>query len=331
MLAKLPKGLYCPEGNFFIDPMGAVDNAVVTHAHSDHARRGSKQYFCASSGVALLKARLGNSIRVRGVDFGKPFELGRVKVSFHPAGHILGSAQVRMECDGKVWVASGDYKRDPDPTCEPFEVVPCEVFVTEATFGTPAYRWKKDADVGREIFDWWQENKKAGVNSVVFAYSLGKGQRVLGMLKAFTEETIFCDPSMKAMNDCYRAQGIALAHTACLSERESPLVGALILAPQSFLDSERAVLLGDNFKTAFASGWMAGGSEGYDRGFLLSDHADWDDLLRTVKESKAKRVYVQHRGKGALVRHLKSIGLEAFPDTDLMMPKPLSEQLVLPW
>ncbi|MGZ3695263.1 MAG: ligase-associated DNA damage response exonuclease [Bdellovibrionota bacterium] len=331
MLAKLHKGLFCPEGNFFVDPMGAVENAVVTHAHSDHARRGSKHYYCAASGVELLRARLGPSIRVSGVEFGKIFMLGRVCLSFHPAGHILGSAQVRMECDGKVWVASGDYKREPDPTCEPFEVVPCDVFVTEATFGTPAYRWNKGANIGQEIFDWWQENKKAGANSVVFAYSLGKGQRVLGMLAPLTKEKIYCDHSMRALTECYRAQGIELAETAYLSEVEAPLEGALILAPQSLLKSERASLLGKNFKTAFASGWMAEGSYGYDKGFLLSDHADWDDLLQTVRDSQAKRVYVQHRGKGALVRHLNSIGVEAFPDSDLVLPATLTEQLALPW
>jgi putative mRNA 3-end processing factor len=268
---------------------------------------------------------------VHGKEFGEPFMLGRVSVSFHPAGHILGSAQVRMACDGKVWVASGDYKREPDPTCEPFEIVSCDVFVTEATFGTPAYKWKKGADVGAEIFAWWQENRKNGANSVVFAYSLGKGQRVLGMLAPFTEEAIYCDPAMRELNECYRRQGVRLATTLCLSEVAAPLCGALILAPQSFLKSERAMLLGENFKTAFASGWMAEGNHGYDKGFLLSDHADWHDLLQTVRDTHAKKVFVQHRGKGALVRHLNSIGIEAFADTELKMPAPLTEQLSLGW
>ena len=328
LLIKTRQGLYCEAGNFFIDPSGPVENAVVTHAHSDHARRGAQHYFTARSGVDLLRARLGKSIRVTGHEFGAEFRLGEVKLSFHPAGHILGSAQVRMEYRGEVWVASGDYKREPDPTCEPFEVVECDVFVTEATFGTPSYRWEKGADLGREIFNWWQGNAKAGVNSVLFAYSLGKSQRVLGVLAPFAEEAIYCDPAMRELTACYRRQGIRLAPTHCLSELEEDrlLRGKLFLVPQSFLKSERASLLGEKFETAFASGWMARSQHGYDKGITMSDHADWDDLLQTIRETKSKRVYVQHRGKGALVRHLRDLGIEAFPEQDL---KPGPAQLSL--
>lgn len=308
--------------------MGAVDHAVVTHAHSDHARRGSKMYYCARSGEGLLRARLGKNIQVSAHEFGVPFMLGRVRVSFHPAGHILGSSQVRMECDGHVWVASGDYKREPDPTCEPFETVCCDVFVTEATFGTPGYQWPKGRDLGREIYEWWQKNRAEGLNSIVFAYSLGKGQRLLGLLAPFTREAIYCDPAMKELTRCYRNEGFQLAPTKCLAEVEEPLKGALILAPQSFLRSERASIAGE-YRTALASGWMADGHHGYDHGFLLSDHADWPDLLRTIKESGARKVYVQHRGKGALVRHLNKIGIKAYPDSALVEKPALTEQMAL--
>jgi len=324
MLVMTTRGLYCPIGNFHIDPSRGVDHAVITHAHADHARRGSKQYYCAASGVGLLRERVGKSIAVTSLAFGQPIELNGVKVSLHPAGHILGSAQVRMEFGGDVWVASGDYKRTPDPTCEPFEVVPCDVFVTEATFGTPGFRWSKDTDLGREIFTWWAANAKRGVNSVLFAYSLGKAQRVLGLLEPYATKPVYCHPAATPLTDLYRAQGIRLAMTKCLSEVEDKenLRGELLLVPQSFLSSERARILGAAFETAFASGWMAQGSHGYDKGFLLSDHADWDDLLLTIRETGAKTVYVQHRGNGALVKHLRSIGIQAFPDKALYPENP---------
>lgn len=323
MLELTPRGLYCPAGNFHIDPRGAVENAVITHAHSDHARRGSRQYFCVDSGMDLLRHRVGKGIMVKGIPYRQKFRLGGVEVSFHSAGHILGSAQVRLEHAGEVWVASGDYKRDSDPTCSPFEPVPCDVFVTEATFGTPGFSWKKNVDLGREIHDWWEANARRGINSVLFAYSLGKAQRVLGVLEPFAEKPIYCHPAATPLNECYRAQGIKLASTICLSRvaRDRILRGELLLVPQAFLKTEMAEILGGRFTTAFASGWMAQGSRGFDHGFIMSDHADWNDLLRTIAETGAKRVYVQHRN-GSLVRHLRSLGLQAFPEEELMPKSP---------
>ncbi len=319
-----PQGLYCPAGNFYIDPSRGVEHAVVTHGHSDHARRGATHYYCASSGVGILKARLGKNITVHGKKFNEDFYFKGVKVSFHPAGHILGSAQVRLEQGGEVWVASGDYKREPDPSCEPFEPVPCDVFVTEATFGTPAYVWNKSSDVAIEILNWWNENSKNKINSILFGYSLGKTQRILGMLHRLTTKPIYCHSAAAELNSCYLAEGIKLAKTICLSEipNTTRLVGELVIAPQSFMRSEQAQILGDKFVTAFASGWMAKSTYGYDRGFLISDHADWNDLIKTIKETNAKKVFVQHRGKGALVRHLKTLGIQAFPDTALFPQNP---------
>lgn len=324
MLVLTPKGLYCPRGDFYIDPCRAVDTAVVTHAHSDHARKGSKLYVTAASGVGVLKQRLGPKIAVRPLAYGEKLRLGGVEVSLHPAGHILGSAQVRVAGGGEVWVASGDYKREPDPTCEPFEVVPCDVFVTEATFGTPGFSWARERDLGREIADWWKENAARGVNSVLFAYSLGKTQRVLGVLAPLVDRPVHCHPSASAINDCYRAEGVRLAPTRCLSALApgERLRGELVVAPTSFLRTEQASALGDSYTTAFASGWTARGYGGFDRGFPMSDHADWDDLVRTARETGAKRVYVQHRGHGALVRHLKALGLQAFPESELAVKDP---------
>jgi putative mRNA 3-end processing factor len=324
MLIMTTKGLYCPAGDFYIDPSRAVDHAVITHSHSDHARRGSKQYYCVASGQHLLRERVGKKILISTHHYGEQFDLNGVKVSFHPAGHILGSSQVRMEFGGEVWVASGDYKRDPDPTCEPFEVVPCDVFVTEATFGTPGFTWDKEADIAHEIYEWWARNSEKGVNSVLFAYSLGKAQRVLGLLHPYAWKPVYCHPAATPLNECYRSQGVKLAETVCLStvSNDSRLKGELLLVPQSFIASEQGRILNGRFETAFASGWMAQGAHGFDRGFLLSDHADWNDLLRTIKETGAKRVYVQHRGNGALVRHLKSIGIQAYPDAELFPKNP---------
>lgn len=323
MLVLTKNGLYCPAGNFHIDSKGRVETCVVTHAHSDHARRGADRYYTAASGLSLLRCRLGQKIEARGVPFGQPFYLGPVKVSLHPAGHILGSAQVRLEYGGQVWVASGDYKRDFDPTCEPFESVPCDVFVTEATFGTPAYAWNKSADLGKEIHDWWEANRAEGYNSVVVAYSLGKTQRVLGELARFGRP-VHCAPQARELIDCYRREGVPLAPTICLGSLEpgTTLRGELVVAPSSFLRAPTGL---GKFRTAFASGWMAGAQggrgqahdHGYDHGFVMSDHADWPDLVRTVRESGAHTVYVQHRGHGALVRHLKKLGLRAYPEEEL--------------
>ncbi len=329
MLILTPKGLYCPAGNFYIDPKGAVDNAVVTHAHSDHAHRGARQYYCAQSGVSLLKARLGQKIQVQGLQFGEVIHFNGVSASLHPAGHILGSAQVRMEYAGEVWVASGDYKRDADPTCEPFESVNCDVFVTEATFGTPAYVWQKDLNLGKQIFDWWQKNAEKSLNSVLFAYSLGKAQRVLGVLAPYAAQAVYCHPAATELNECYRQEGIHLAPTKCLSQAtaEEKLQGQLLLVPQSFLKSPLAAILGENYETAFASGWMSKGHHGYSHGFVMSDHADWNDLVKTVVQSCARRVYVQHRGAGALVKHLRRLGLQAFPEEYLLPQNPAQMSL----
>lgn len=325
MLSLAKEGLFCRAGEFFIDPRRGVKDAVITHAHADHARRGSETYHVVKSGVDLLLARLGRKINVRAYEYGEVFELGSARVSFHPAGHILGSCQVRIEAAGEVWVASGDYKRDADPTCEPFEVVPCDVFVTEATFGTPAYTWPKHADLGGQIMEWWRRNSARGENSVLFGYSLGKTQRILGELSELSERPIYCHGAAAEINLAYRRQGIQLAETICLSEVEDSarLQGELILAPQAFLKSPQATILGGRFRTAFASGWMAGGRVlGYDTGFVMSDHADWNDLVRTCVETGAKRVYVQHRGAGALVRHLRTLGIKAYPEEDLIPSNP---------
>lgn len=315
------KGLYCKAGGFYIDPHRAVDVAVLTHAHSDHARRGSKLYICEESGVGLLKTRIGHSINVKSFLYKNKFQLGEVEVSFHSAGHILGSSQIRIQRGAEVWVASGDYKRDVDPSCEPFESVPCDTFITEATFGTPKFVWDKGLEHGRMIMSWWNDQSCLSRNCLLFGYSLGKGQRILAELYPFAHQPILIHPTMKELTECYRQEGRLLAPTKDLMEalgelgEGENLEGQLILAPPSIVKEAWIHKLGV-YRTAFASGWMKGsghfGRGSYDHGFVMSDHADWNDLNQTIFESGAKRVYVQHRD-GALVRHLKSRGIEAYP------------------
>lgn len=324
MLSLLKRGLFAPAGNFYIDPNGAVENAVVTHAHSDHARRGAQTYYCVHSGRELLQARLGRSIRIQSYDYGEVFQLGGIRLSFHPAGHILGSSQVRLESGNEVWVVSGDYKREPDPSCEPFEVLKCDVFVTEATFGTPAYVWPKTGDRGHEIFEWWQRNSRKNVNSILFGYSLGKTQRILSLLAPHADRPVYCHGASRAINEAYARQGIQMAPAQYLEDLTpgEKLVGELIIAPQSLLKNPPGALAGTPFLTAFASGWMVDRGFGYDNGFTISDHADWNDLVRTCLETGAQRIYVQHRGPGALVRYLREQGIKAFADSELVPQNP---------
>jgi putative mRNA 3-end processing factor len=325
------KGLYCSLGQFYIDPHRAVDTAIITHAHSDHARRGHKKYICEESGVELLKTRIGKNIAVETYSYREVFRIGDVKVSLHSAGHILGSAQVRIEGKGEVWVASGDYKRDRDPSCDPFENVTCDTFITEATFGTPKFVWEKNLEHGRHIYEWWLSNEKRGLNSILFGYSLGKAQRILAELYPFAHKPVLIHSTIDELTECYRRQKRNLAPTQLLMNNDQKLQGELILAPPSILSETWVHLLGE-YRTAFASGWMQGnGRSRYDKGFVMSDHADWNDLNQTIRETRARKVYVQHRD-GALVRHLRRDGLEAYPIEDLheehFMPK-AGENLLL--
>ncbi len=318
LISWTDKGLYCEAGGFHIDPHRAVDLAVITHAHSDHARRGHKKYLCVRDGIELLKTRVGKKIAVEGFAYGEAFALGDTTVSLHSAGHILGSAQVRVQRGNEVWVASGDYKRDRDPSCAPFEVVPCDTFITEATFGTPQFVWEKDLEHGRLIHEWWEETAAKGKNCVLFGYSLGKAQRILAELAPFATKPVLIHSTIAELTECYRREGKVLAPTSVLTDvlyylfDSEELRGELILAPPSILREGWASKLG-RFETAFASGWMTPGGFGfnrYDRGFVMSDHADWDDLNLTIRQSGAHRVFVQHR-EGELIRHLRKSGIDA--------------------
>ncbi len=318
LLNLRPEGLYCPAGRFYIDPLVPVPTAVVTHAHGDHARSGSEQYHVALEGVGLMYERLGQQGVIYPHAYGARFQLGDIDVSLHPSGHVLGAAQVRMEYEGRVVVVSGDYKRDPDPTCVPFEPVPCDVFVTESTFGLPVYQWPPIETVTTEILSWWADCASRKVPAVLFCYALGKAQRLLAELSTRTDRTVHLHGAMLRLVQCYRDAGITMLPTAAVSESATgrDFSGELILAPPSAAGSPWMKRF-DKASTGFASGWMrirgARRRRGYDRGFVVSDHADWPGLLLSIEQSRAKRIYVTHGEGDVLIRHLRDQGHDAQP------------------
>lgn len=308
--------MYCPEGDFYIDPVKSVPRALITHAHSDHARKGCETYLCADSSRRLLGLRMSARAKIESVPYGQTLKIGTVKVSFHPAGHVLGSSQIRLEREGEVWVVSGDYKREPDPTCEAFEPVPCDVFITEATFGHPAYVWDQTPAAFQKISAWWQDNRERKRNSVLFCYSLGKAQRVLAELRQYGVERALLFGETISLTEAYREEKVAMIPTLPIEEAvaKGKPRGELILASSALLKSPLADSLG-NYSSGFASGWMKTGAFGvrrnYDEGFVISDHADWPALIRTAHETGAERVLVHWGGGKTLVRKLRQDGLSA--------------------
>ena len=316
LLRLADRGLYCEAGDFYIDPWQPVERAVITHGHGDHARWGSERYLCSREGADVLRTRLGASATIRAVEYGDPVDVNGVRVSLHPAGHILGSAQVRVEHRGEVWVASGDYKTQPDPTCTPFELVRCHTFITESTFGLPIYRWSPDADVFDAIRAWWRSNADHGRASVLFGYALGKAQRLLAGLAGTDIGPVYAHGAVERLNRDYRRAGVRLVATRHASEmpRGHDFAGSMIVAPPSAAGSTWLRRFG-GLSTGFASGWMrvrgARRRRALDRGFVLSDHVDWPSLLATVEATGAERVWVTHGTREPLVRWLAERGIEA--------------------
>ena len=308
------EGLYCVPGRFYIDPWRPVERAVITHAHADHARTGHGHYLAAAPGAGILRARLGE-ITLDAIDYGQTVTHNGVAISLHPAGHVLGSAQVRMEYKGEVWVASGDYKVEADGTCAPFEPVRCDTFITESTFGMPIYRWQSQAVIYAEINDWWRANAEQGRASVLYCYSFGKAQRILHGIDA-TIGPIICHGAAEPLNQVYREAGVVLPPTLLATEVSDKALfkRALVIAPPSAGGSPWIKRFGD-YSDAFASGWMqvrgARRRRSVDRGFVLSDHADWPGLMQAIGASGAPRVIVTHGQIPTMVRWLQQNGLEA--------------------
>lgn len=316
LVEETEQGLYCRRGGFHIDPWQGVERAVITHAHSDHARWGSRHYLCAESGQHVLRARLGEDISLQTLAYGEKIVIGGVTVSLHPAGHVLGSAQVRIEANGDVWVITGDYKTQPDRTCEPFELVPCRTLVTESTFGLPIYRWRPQQEVMDQINRWWRENQERGWTSVLYAYALGKAQRLLGGIDP-TIGPILLHGSIPKLNAAYAAAGIQLPpaqHATAELAREHQ-GRALLIAPPSAAGTPWLKKFAP-YSDAMASGWMqirgTRRRRAMDRGFVLSDHADWTGLLATISASGAERIGVTHGYAGVMARWLQEQDHEAW-------------------
>lgn len=314
LVVHRPEGLYCPPGGFYIDPWRPVARAVITHAHSDHARAGNAHYLAAAPAEGVLRARLGDIV-LQTLPYGQALVHNGVRISLHPAGHVLGSAQVRLEHEGQVWVASGDYKVAPDRTCAPFEPVRCDVFITECTFGLPIYRWCPDEEVFAGINAWWARNVEHGRASVLTCYSFGKAQRLLSGVDP-SIGPIIVHGAVEALNRAYRDAGVELPSTRMVTEvkDKADLRRALVVCPPSAAASPWMRRFGDA-QTAFASGWMqVRGNRrrgGYDRGFVLSDHADWPGLLWAIEATGASRIIVTHGSAAIMVRHLRERGWQA--------------------
>jgi putative mRNA 3-end processing factor len=314
LIVQRPEGLYCPPGDFYIDPWRPVARAVITHAHSDHARIGNGHYLAAQPAEGVLRTRLGE-IDLQTLAYGERIVHNGVALSLHPAGHVLGSAQVRLEHGGQVWVASGDYKVAPDKTCAPFESVKCDVFITESTFGLPIYRWCPDEEIFADINGWWGRNVVAGRASVLTCYSFGKAQRILSGVDP-SIGPIIVHGAVEPLNRAYRAAGVELPHTRMVVDikDKADLKRALVICPPSAAASPWMRRFGDA-QTAFASGWMqlrgARRRGGYDRGFVLSDHADWPGLMGAIAATGAQRIIVTHGSVPVMVRYLGEQGLQA--------------------
>jgi putative mRNA 3-end processing factor len=298
-----------------------VERALITHAHGDHARPGNATYLCSTLCEPLIRRRFGPDVRIEAVQYGQQLTIGDVRVSFHPAGHVLGSSQIRIEGPDGVWVVAGDYKRVPDPTCDAFEPVTCDVFITESTFGLPIYRWDPTETVIDDIASWWNSNADASRTSVLFCYTIGKAQRLLAELMRVTDRTVYVHGMMLAMIDAYRQSGVAMLPVEPVIEpttrgrsKAKSFAGELVLAPLSARGTPWMRRLGD-ISDAFASGLMrvrgVRRQRSYDRGFVLSDHADWPALLQTIAESGASRVLATHGYAEPLARYLSQKGLES--------------------
>jgi putative mRNA 3-end processing factor len=312
------KGLYCKQGDFFIDPWRPVERAIITHAHADHSRWGMKNYLAHHKSIPVMKHRLGD-ISVEGVDYGEEILVNGVNVSLFPAGHIPGSAQVRVEHRGEIWVITGDYKLIDDGISTPFEPVKCHKLVTESTFGLPVYKWKSQNEVFAEINTWWKENSEAGLASVILGYSLGKAQRILCSVDESIGK-IMLHGAIHNSNLALQEAGLEFPKTELITKdtEKTAYKGALIIAPPSAFGSPWMKKL-KPYKVATASGWMslrgARRRRNVDRGFVLSDHADWNELNQAVEASEAEKIYVTHGYTNIFSNWLNDQGYDAEPVT----------------
>jgi len=314
LLQFTPNGIWCEQADIYIDPWKPVKKAFITHGHADHSRFGNNAYLATESAAPVIKYRLGD-INLQTIPFQEKITINGVDFSFHPAGHILGSAQIRVEYKGEIWVASGDYKLENDGLAEPFEPIRCHTFITESTFGLPVFNWRPQEEIFADINSWWSSNAKAGKVSFITAYSLGKAQRILQGLDTVIGK-VYTHGAVENINEVIRNQGIKLPQTIRVTKDINPkdYLTNLVLAPPGALNSAWM----KKFKPlsiGIASGWMAMRGarrrKAADRGFVLSDHVDWKDLNQVVKETNAENVIVTHGYTSIYTRYLQEQGLNA--------------------
>lgn len=308
-------GLFCPQADLYIDPWHPVEKAVITHAHADHAKWGHSFYLSHEDSESILRYRLDQDIKLETLSYGEHLVVNGVDISMFPAGHIIGSAQIRLEYQGEVWVVSGDYKLEDDNFCAPFEPVKCHTFITESTFGLPVYHWKPQATILNEVHEWWQSNQQQNKASLLSAYSLGKAQRILANLDMSTGP-VFLHGAIYNSNEVLRNSGLSLPEISKLTSDipKEDINKSLVVAPPSAAQSSWAKRL-KSFSNGVASGWMAVRGmkrrRAADRGFIMSDHADWEGLNQAVDATGAERVYVTHGYTSVFSRWLEEQGYEA--------------------
>ena len=300
--------LYCAPADVWIDPTRSVKTALITHAHFDHFAFGCNEYFSTKETAILLRERVGDNINIKAFDYGEEFKINGIRISFHPSGHILGSSQIRFIFAEEKWLISGDFKLQKDQTCKQYEIVKTDYLISECTFGLPIFKWDQTKNIAINISNWI--NNSPDKTSLLFCYSLGKAQRLLNEIsKTNFEGNIYSHSSIYKMNSSYKELGIDIKDTIKIENKKKidELKGSLILLPPSL--SKGSYLKNfKNIQTAFASGWMSIRAlrkrSGYDKGFAISDHADWDGILEVVKKSEAKNVFFHHGDSEALSKYL---------------------------
>jgi putative mRNA 3-end processing factor len=311
LLELTPSGLYCPQADIFIDPWRPVEKAVITHAHSDHARWGMKHYLSHHHSAEVMKLRLGQEISLETLEYGETLVINGVILSLHPAGHIPGSAQVRLEYKGKTVVISGDYKTENDGLSQPFLPIKCHEFVSECTFGMPIYKWQNQKEIFTSINAWWRQNASLGRNSVLFAYSLGKAQRIINQLDLSIGE-VFAHGAIWNTNQALLANGVKVTEIPKVTQEipKNRFKGTMIIAPPSAMGSPWMKQFSP-YQTGICSGWMnirgARRRRAADAGFVLSDHADWEGLISAIKATEAEKVYLTHGSTAVFGRYLEEI------------------------
>ncbi len=302
------QGLYCELADIWIDPYKPVKRALITHAHMDHFTFGCNEYISTYETSIILKERIGSEINIKTYDYGKEFKINGINISFHPSGHILGSSQIKFNFAGEKWLITGDFKRQKDDTCQEFEKLKTDYLISESTFGLPIFKWEEPQNTAENIKKWIESSPEK--TSILFCYSLGKAQRLLNEItKTDFKSNIYTHTSIYKMNSCYKKLGIDIFDTNKFDKTQDidELKGSLVLLPPAIKKGSFTKKFKE-IQTSFASGWMSIRAlrkrSGYDKGFAISDHADWEAILKTIKESEAKNVFFHHGDSEALVRYL---------------------------